>query len=185
MVDHTIYAGIDPGVTAAGVVLKTQDGEIVRTAVLSATKEDFPALTDQERACAMARAIVDEAYPAGVVTIETPIYNRNPKGFALQSWLFGAICAEIMAASNEFIKLVFVGPTQVKAFHAGSGKATKLDMVCAGSFDGPGYESVAVQEALADAEAICDYGRAHPDLHLEHYLPDVEVNMLHHSEFST
>jgi Holliday junction resolvasome RuvABC endonuclease subunit len=152
-----LYVGIDPGLTMTGIVIKDGDGNILLHSTLTAAKKKYPLMTDHERAASLATAVAELVFDYNaVVCIETPVYNRNPRGFALQCMLVGMLIENLGWLSP----LVLVGPTQVKAHHTGSGKASKLDMICAGSFDGPGFAQD-VQEALADAEAICDYGRAH------------------------
>ena len=147
-----MFAGIDPGLTRTGVVIKDEQGKIVDYATFSAP----PAGNSVTRVTALAAHVVAFLYCHGVSVagLETAVYNRNPKTFALQSWLIGAL----MGSLAEYdMGVVLVGPTQAKAAHTGDGKASKLDMILAGSFDGPGYGDAADQEALADAEAMCDY----------------------------
>jgi hypothetical protein len=101
---------------------------------------------------------VDKLGPLMVtLTIETPIYNANARGFQIQWRLYQQIISNLSDMGCADV-LVEVNPGTIKKNHTGDGKASKLDMICQGHFDGPDYGTTEEQEALADAEAICDCG---------------------------
>jgi len=96
-------------------------------------------------------------YKYVTIVIETPIYNKNAKAFELQWRLFQQVLtfAQHMMAPNEILE---VSNGTVKKAMTGSGRAEKIDMVCASVFDGPEFEKDDA-EALADAQgvALCWY----------------------------
>ncbi len=154
-----VFAGVDPGVTRGALVIKTPTGilKLARTYEAAMTKYRR-GMTTFERYGAMTQRMEIDMVRLKVthLCIETPVYKRNPGTYALQCMHVGAIT---QMAIGLGIELIYVGPSSAKKSHTGSGSASKLDMILAGSFSGPGIGDVEDVEAIADAEAMCDYGR--------------------------
>jgi Holliday junction resolvasome RuvABC endonuclease subunit len=168
-----VFIGVDPGVTDTGVVIKTEQSNLpMRYAVFNSKGAKYAGKFNiTERVDTLAREVAEWAYAQmftlsgeethylpTTLTIETPIYNANARGFQIQWRLYQQIISNFcdMGLAD---KLVEVNPGTIKKSHTGDGKASKLDMICSGHFDGPDYGSTEEQEALADAEAICDCGK--------------------------
>lgn len=167
-----MYIGIDPGVTDTGVVLKANNFEAnsipLAYGVFNSKGAKYAKhFNITSRVDCLAREIsewvaaeVGARVPDGVNTlsIESPIYNANARGFQIQWRLYQQIVSNLSDMGCADI-LVELNPGTIKKNHTGDGKASKIDMICAGFFNEGDHGNQEEQEALADAEAICDCGK--------------------------
>ena len=158
--------GIDPGVTRTGVVLMKDDRSppIAFATFHSAHKlRHKPAY---HRANGLGYLISDwimdriAEYGTGEededvrISIEHPIYNRNPDNYFLQSRVFQSILAWLGSDFPNF-SVLEVNPKTVKLVATGNGGASKEEMVASSHFKLLGSDMHQMdREALADAEGI-------------------------------
>lgn len=165
-----LSVGIDPGVTMLGIVGKGTDGpEPLFYGTFHSEGDTYAKdFSITQRVMDLSREVYEWVYGqmvhAGkkkkvtevIVSIERPVWTKNARAFQIQWRLYQQLVEKMSQLPVDTICELDNGT--IKKFHTGDGKATKLDMVLAGSFDGPGYGNKAEQEALADAEAIADCG---------------------------
>lgn len=160
-----LYIGIDPGLKRTGVVTADGDtGKVVNFATFSSNSKRYSRDPTHNRVSSLACEIGDHMadYPgcAGdemCVVIERPVYNKNATSFEKQWRLFQAILERLALLFPTAMCLEVANGTAKKVL-TGHGGASKLDMICASSFDGPGWGEYDDQEALADAEGIARCG---------------------------
>jgi Holliday junction resolvasome RuvABC endonuclease subunit len=155
--------GIDPGLTRTGVVVMDGPDTPYAYATFAA---DSPEYSDYQRArCLMIKIrrwlwhAMDYSVP-DAVAIEKPILGRNVRNFEKQMRLF----TELVSMAHDYFSsaVAEVNPMRVKKVAGGS---SKLDIICASPFDGPGIwvgddwvgtEKQAIKEEAANQEAVAD-----------------------------
>lgn len=125
--------GVDPGFKETGLVLRRGNKEVKAWSTFQCRPNGSAYMRTTALAFAVTDRMMDWVRDYKIthldVSIETPIYNSNPRSFELQWRLVQDIEANIVLLDVQELWLTEVGPTTSKRLATGKGKATKDEMV--------------------------------------------------------
>lgn len=175
-----IVVGIDPGMKRTGVVIMSENKNVMMAATFASTGKEFTKFSHGERVLDLSSEIYEWvgsqlamlAYDKIKLVIETPIMNktRNVKTYALQWRTVQAIISRFRREYDADI--IEVHNTAVKIAGTGRGNADKDEMIFNSPFEEgqfgdtvTGHDSV---EALADAWGIALCAFDPPSKHIRY-----------------